>query len=628
MKNLIKNKSGYLFPLKFDLKMKLTTLLLFISLFTIQANNYAQNTKITLDLEGVSVETVLNKIESVTEFKFLFNRNDIDINRIVSVHSKEKKIDNVLNQIFQKRFISYEYFDEQIILVKNSKKDLIDNNSNLKPTVTIIVGEGIIHGNVIDQQTKEGLPFASVVVKGTTRGVTTDPMGYFRIPKLDAGTITLVVSFIGYVEQEKEVTLENDAELKVNFEMIAATNMLEGVSISGMRKGEVKALSQMKASSNIKYVLSTEQIERFPDKTVSESLQRVPGVAVGYSYGVPRDIIIRGLGQSLSSITVNGNRLPSTSPGRRTTDLNGVLSTNVESIEVIKTLRPDLDADGTGGTVNIVSKKPKAHSKIIEANVSGGYNSIESKMDYGAGFTYGKRKEKTGFIVGANYLKSNIGEDRVEKFYDDFDVNGTEVNLLEEYELSYTNLERDNFNLSGEFDFYPNDHTDFYIRSSYNKYYEFQNRYSRNYELDDYSSANHADDIEAQSFGNWRDYNRDLFILSIGGKTSLSSIDLDYDVTYSNGSYHQPIYYRASFERGGLSGNLNLSDPLAPFVEFDQSNPTDPSEYTTSRYINRNDKSKDNDIQTSINASMPFNLGSSEGILNLEVDINIKILIG
>ena len=62
MKNLIKNKRMSLFSLKFNLKMKLTTFLLIISIFQIEANNYAQNTKITLDLNKVTVEKVLNEI--------------------------------------------------------------------------------------------------------------------------------------------------------------------------------------------------------------------------------------------------------------------------------------------------------------------------------------------------------------------------------------------------------------------------------------------------------------------------------------------------------------------------------------------------------------------------------------
>ena len=55
---------------KFDLKMKLTTLLIIVSLFKVHANTYSQNKKITLNLKNVTIEQVFDKIESLSDFKF------------------------------------------------------------------------------------------------------------------------------------------------------------------------------------------------------------------------------------------------------------------------------------------------------------------------------------------------------------------------------------------------------------------------------------------------------------------------------------------------------------------------------------------------------------------------------
>ena len=114
MKNLIRNRSKSLFCLKFNLKMKLTTFLLIVSMFKIEASNYAQNTKITLELNNVTIEKVLNEIELKTDFKFFFNRSDIDVSKLVSVKAKRDKVKNILNQMFLDMSVSFELLDKQI----------------------------------------------------------------------------------------------------------------------------------------------------------------------------------------------------------------------------------------------------------------------------------------------------------------------------------------------------------------------------------------------------------------------------------------------------------------------------------------------------------------------------------
>ena len=85
MKKLIKLRCHSRDALKFNLKMKLTTFLLIVSLFKIQANTYSQNTKVSINLENVTVEQIIDEIENKTEFKFLFDTNEVDLNRSLCV---------------------------------------------------------------------------------------------------------------------------------------------------------------------------------------------------------------------------------------------------------------------------------------------------------------------------------------------------------------------------------------------------------------------------------------------------------------------------------------------------------------------------------------------------------------
>ncbi|MCM4168087.1 hypothetical protein KCTC52924_03639 [Arenibacter antarcticus] len=109
-KNIYLGIQHILYP-NISLKMKLTTLFLIITLFRVQANSYAQVAKITLDLHAVSLMSVFEEIEAGSEFKFLGNQDDIDINRVVSVHVKKERIDKVLSDLFFGTNVTFKILD-------------------------------------------------------------------------------------------------------------------------------------------------------------------------------------------------------------------------------------------------------------------------------------------------------------------------------------------------------------------------------------------------------------------------------------------------------------------------------------------------------------------------------------
>lgn len=152
MKKKPKN-SGMHFPLfQNDLKLKLTTLLLLVSLFSIRANTYAQKTKVNLELNNTTVETVIETIEQKTDFRFIYKISDIDLNRVVSINVKNQAIDDVLEKLFKGTATDYIVRDTQIIL----KKVLV-----LKTSATFYI-QKTIKGKVSDENGMP-LPGASIV---------------------------------------------------------------------------------------------------------------------------------------------------------------------------------------------------------------------------------------------------------------------------------------------------------------------------------------------------------------------------------------------------------------------------------------------------------------------------------
>ncbi|HLT51589.1 MAG TPA: carboxypeptidase-like regulatory domain-containing protein, partial [Arenibacter sp.] len=192
-----------------NLTMKLTTLLLIVSLFKIQANTYAQNTKISLDLDRVTVQDVFNEIESRSDFRFLYNHEKVDLKRNVSVHADRERISAILEKLFSDTDIYFTVKNKQIIL-KTGKEIGIDSDSALQ--------QHMVNGSITDTDGTP-LPGANILEKGTTNGVTADFDGNFSIAVANENAV-LVISYIGFATQE--ININGQADISVSLAEDAA----------------------------------------------------------------------------------------------------------------------------------------------------------------------------------------------------------------------------------------------------------------------------------------------------------------------------------------------------------------------------------------------------------------------
>ncbi|WP_316801268.1 TonB-dependent receptor [Pedobacter frigidisoli] len=604
----MKNFNGASRPVKIIMRISLIyiiTSILFINLLqaTEASGQTGLDTKISLNASNIPLKDVLKQIERKTGVNFIYTNTE-NTSQKVSVNNHQQSARPILATLLQQ---------SHLMMIEESGMLILKN----KPVAAKIAKPGSIVGYIKDKENDKTLPYANVILKGANRKFTTDVNGYFIIDNVTAGKATLVVTYIGYNTTEYSISIEENKTTSVEIKLSGLSNEMKGITINGIRRGEAVALSNMRNADNIKYVLSEEQIERFPDATVGEAVQRVPGIAMDYSYGLPRNIIIRGLDQSMGSVTLNGNRLPSTSTSSREIDLNGILSSTVEAIEVNKTLTPDMDADGTSGSVNIISKTPKQGQEQLQLKGSFGHNFLVDKQNIDGSLTYGKRHNKWAYLAGVNYSKSFRGEDRVQKDYDTYEINGEEKVLLSNLELEGTDLRRENLGLQAELDFFPTEKSQIYLRASYNKFYELQTRGTKSYSIGDYTDFKHVTGVSIGSSGTPRNYNRDLTTFSLGYKTDFNNWKANVDFTYSEGLYDQPLYFDGYFNYSGLSAALDVSNPRAPQFDFGNVNPNDASKYTTNYYTNRHQIAHDKDGQASANIERTFDL-SPKNKLNIK----------
>ncbi len=320
MKIHLKIGSRLTCPPEFSLKMKLTTFLLFIALFNIRANNYAQGTRITLDLNKVTVETVLNEIESNTEFKFLYNIKDVDINRIVTVKVKNEKIKNILHSIFTKE--SYEVSGKHIII--RSKKERVPAKI---PEKALAPQEIEVSGTVKDTD-GEILPGVNIIIKGTNKGIVSDFDGNFSIEVPNTMAV-LVFSYIGM--ETKEIVVGNQTVL--NVALVPSAQKMDEVVVTALgMKREKRALGYSVGE------VDSEKINLVPQENALAGLSsRVSGLDIrrsGNDLNAETHVYIRGrtslAGNDEPLVVVDG------SPVGSTAVLNDISAVNIQSVSILK----------------------------------------------------------------------------------------------------------------------------------------------------------------------------------------------------------------------------------------------------------------------------------------------------
>lgn len=359
---------------KYNLKMKLSILLIWASFFTLQANTtYSQGTKITLTLNNVSVEQILDKIESSTKFKFFYQVEDVDLKRIVSLKATNEKIEVVLEKLLKKTRTSFKIDDQDIYLIKRT--ETITNVIKQTPAKQ---QDGRISGKIVDSH-GESLPNASIRIIETGQSLQTDIDGSYTI-SLKAGTYTIEVSYISFVTQRiTEVEVVEGKNTSLNISLKLDTKGLEEVVVtSGYKKATAAGLlARQKNASEISNGISAEQIARTPDKNIGESLKRVSGVSTVDN----KFVIVRGIGERYNSATLDGVILPSTEVQQRNFSFDLIPSNLVDNVVVSKTVTPDMNASFGGGLIQINTKDiPNENFMSFSAGAS--YNDQTTGKDF------------------------------------------------------------------------------------------------------------------------------------------------------------------------------------------------------------------------------------------------------
>ncbi len=316
---------------------------------------------------------------------------------------------------------------------------------------------GSVKGVVLDD-TKEGLTGASVILKGTTKGTITDIYGAFQINGIPAGTQNIVISFIGYSDEEIQINVSQDGVTDMGTITLASNaiglNEVMVIASIGIDRKTPVAMSNIKAETIAAKIGSQE----FP-----EILKSTPGVyatRAGGGFGDGR-INIRGFESENVAVLINGVPVNDMENGRVFWSNWAGLTDATNSMQVQRGLGASKVAvPSIGGTINIISKasdREKGGSVFLgsgnDAYSKLGFSLSSGLNDNGWAFTVsGSKTQGDGYVDGTEFLGYSYFANIAKKINDQHEVTFTAVgaqqrhgqrqsqSLLSDYEESASGI--------------------------------------------------------------------------------------------------------------------------------------------------------------------------------------------
>lgn len=461
----------------------------------------------------------------------------------------------------------------------------------------------LLKGTISDASNRSKLAGASVRIAGTTNGTVADLNGQFTL-YCPPGAASVQISFLGYRDTTIAVLLKQNEVTSLSVSLISTSAQLGNVLITGFLQGQAKALNQQKNADNIRNIISSDQIGRFPDPNAAEALQRVPGVNIERDQGEGRYVLVRGLAPQFTNISINGEQIPSPEADVRFVALDAIPSDQLASIEVSKTLTPDMDGDAVGGSVNLITRTAQNRFAHINGSIAGGYNNLIGQPNWQGQLQFDQRfgaKEKLGILVNGNYYHNHLASDNWEQDPSDHELE------LRDYELVRTRA-----GLSATIDYKFNNRHEIYFRSIYSRFTdrEWRRRFVFKPEDEEIEKLT-KDRFEAQTISSF----------NLGGKHNFRTFYLNYEGQYSEGRQNTPYDHEVGFI-AGLPSSFTVPDGKFPLL--DVPGYTDNSNYEFDEASYGKTLAKDRNLTAKFEIGIPYKTGSSSGTIKFGAKTRFK----
>ena len=426
--------------------------------------------------------------------------------------------------------------------------------------------DGRLEGNV----TGDGgfLEGAIVRVPGIKLEAVTSADGRFAFSGVPAGRHEMTVSYIGYPSRSVEVDVRDGATTRHEF---ALARVAEEIVVYGQQTASTaSALNQQRAADGIVSIVSATDIGQFPDRNVSEALQRVSGVFLERDQGEGRFVGIRGIDPNLIVTTINGVNVPSPENDKRSVALDVIPSELLSALEVSKSITPDMDGDGVGGAVNIKSASGfDSPGRNVSVSAQTSFNNLQEETSpkiaatYSDTFDLGNGAKTLGVAAAVSWFDRNFGSENIETdggWFSDLErTDDVEFTGAEEIEQRDYVVNRERLGLAANVDYRPDDDSRWYLRTLFSAFSDQEYRTRNEFKFDKGDAVEGGD-----GFATWEDARlqkelkdryeeQEILSISVGGEQSFDGgWSVKYRAGYSRANEAEPDRRDTVFEVRGV----------------------------------------------------------------------------
>lgn len=462
--------------------------------------------------------------------------------------------------------------------------------------------------------------------------------GGYRFLDVPAGSWTLRAEYIGAPAMDTPVTVGEQGEVRADLRLGAAESVrLADVLVVGQAAAQSAALSQQRAASSIKTIASSDAIGKFPDQNAAESLQRLPGLSVARDQGEGRFVIIRGIDPALSSTTINGMRVPGPEADSRQVNLDVLASDLLESVEVSKSMTPDMDGDAVGGNIEIRSTTALDRGNSLSARVEGSYNdqvgetSPRLALSGTRLFDVGGERGKLGMAGALSWYKRDFGSDNVEAAgWPEIEGPEGDVRGLEEAEQRDYRITRERLSAALNFDYAASPALDLYWRTLYSDFSDDEvqttNLFAYNtdevVELGD--SGGLFDDSEVEKLTEARKETQRILSTVLGAEQRLGLWTVDYRLGYSTAEEDTPDALGATFVGEGMRLGYSGAGSRTPRLFADDAAFADAATFGLDEIALESSRTKERETALGLDLKRALRFGEAPGFVKFGAKLRMR----
>lgn len=316
-------------------------------------------------------------------------------------------------------------------------------------------------------------------------------------------------------------------------------------------------------------------------------------------------------------MTLNGNRIPSAEGDNRKVQMDVIPSDMIQTIEVNKTLTPDMDADAIGGSVDLVTRAA-AGGQRISLTLLGGYNPIRTGATGSGSFVYGNRffNDRLGVVLSASYMNKDYGSDNIEAVWAQDDGGNVYV---EEMDIRKYDVQRIRRSATLNIDWKIDSRNTIAADLMYNWRDDREARYRTQFKdiepvYDGSTITGYEGTVVRETKGgidDRRNRTRRLedqrvqsYVLS-GTHLLSPKVDMDWSLSYAKASEDRPHERYIEYVQEGLSMNEDLADTRLPYVDAPGQNYSD---FVFDKLTEQHDYTQEEEYAAKVNLRMPLSV--------------------